>query len=79
MCVECHCHGEHPSRGLRPCPTRDAAANNNTLDQTIATADLTADADYVPMSFMFRVRFDREFVIMRAWEEATGKSATPGT
>ncbi len=58
---------------------RDAAANNNTLDQTIATADLTADADYVPMSFMFRVRFDREFVIMRAWEEATGKSATPGT
>ncbi len=56
---------------------RDAAANDQTLDEAIATANLTADAGYAPMSFMFRTRFDRDFVIMRAWEEATGKTVAP--
>ncbi|MCZ0942456.1 MAG: MBL fold metallo-hydrolase [Gammaproteobacteria bacterium] len=52
---------------------QDAAAAGKSLDETLRDADLTADAGYEPL---FEVPLigglNREFVITRAWEEATG-------
>jgi glyoxylase-like metal-dependent hydrolase (beta-lactamase superfamily II) len=50
----------------------DAAANNKTLEDTIAGANLTADAGYEEIALIVPIGLDRDFVITRAWEEATG-------
>jgi len=50
----------------------DAAAAGKTLEQTLASANLKNDADFEEMSIPFVFKFDRDFVIRRAWEEATG-------
>ncbi len=51
---------------------RDAAAAGQTLEETLASANLKNDADFEEMSIPFVFKFDRDFVIRRAWEEATG-------
>ena len=52
---------------------QDAAAAGKSLDETLRDADLAADAGY---EALFEVPLigglNREFVITRAWEEATG-------
>lgn len=49
---------------------REAAAANKSLEDTIRDAVLDTDAGYEPI--FFAPGLDREFVITRAWEEATG-------
>ncbi len=49
-----------------------AARGGLSLEQTRATAELTEDAGYEEISLPFVFRLDRDFVIRRAWEEATG-------
>jgi len=49
-----------------------AAAEGRTLEQTLALPGFTADAGYGTFDIPFVVKLDREFVIRRAWEEATG-------
>ena len=55
---------------------RDAAENNKSLEETLVTANLTADADYEEITLIIPIGLTREFVITRAWEEATGKIDT---
>ena len=47
--------------------------NGWTLEQAEREAKVDADAGYEVLSIPFVVRLDREFVVRRAWEEATGK------
>lgn len=49
-----------------------AARAGLTLEETQARALLDADAGYEVIAIPFLIRLDREFVIRRAWEEATG-------
>ena len=49
-----------------------AAAKGLSLDETLATANLKEDEGYEAMSIPFVMNLDRDFVIRRAWEEATG-------
>jgi glyoxylase-like metal-dependent hydrolase (beta-lactamase superfamily II) len=49
-----------------------AAREGWSLAETQATAGLRTDAGYQAISIPFLVKLDREFVIRRAWEEATG-------
>ncbi|HEY5657512.1 MAG TPA: MBL fold metallo-hydrolase [Myxococcota bacterium] len=49
-----------------------AASQGLSLEETQARALLDADAGYEVISIPFVIRLDREFVIRRAWEEATG-------
>ncbi len=52
---------------------RTAAANGWTKEETIEKADLTADAGYEEIAFFgLPIGLDREFVLTRTWEEATG-------
>jgi glyoxylase-like metal-dependent hydrolase (beta-lactamase superfamily II) len=51
---------------------RDAVTNEWTLEQTLVNATLDTDTGYVPIRFIISLGLDREFVITRAWEEATG-------
>lgn len=51
---------------------RDAAAHGLGLEQTLAEPSLEAYADYEPMIVPFVIRLDRDFVVRRSWEEATG-------
>ena len=44
-----------------------------TIDETRAAASFDADAGYEVMAIPFVMRLDRDFVIQRAWEEATGR------
>ena len=55
-----------------------AAAQGKSLEETRRTAALTADAGYQPMEIPFLVHLNRDFVIGRAWQEATGKPAADG-
>ena len=48
-----------------------AAKNGWTLRDTISRAVFTADAGYKPLGIPLVMRLDREFVLRRAWEEAT--------
>ena len=48
---------------------RAAASNGWSLEETIARGDLTADANFEPMSLGPILNLDREFVLRRAWEE----------
>jgi glyoxylase-like metal-dependent hydrolase (beta-lactamase superfamily II) len=50
-----------------------AARNSWSLEETEREAKLDADAGYEVMSIPFVIRLDRQFVVRRAWEEATGK------
>lgn len=49
-----------------------AAAEGTSLEDTVASDELTTDAGYVPITFIISFGLDREFVLQRAWEEATG-------
>jgi glyoxylase-like metal-dependent hydrolase (beta-lactamase superfamily II) len=49
-----------------------AARAGLSLEETQARALLDADAGYEVIAIPFVIRLDREFVIRRAWEEATG-------
>jgi glyoxylase-like metal-dependent hydrolase (beta-lactamase superfamily II) len=49
----------------------EAAAAGKTLPETLATVELQHDADYEVYSIPFVVRLDRDFVVRRAWEEAS--------
>ncbi len=53
---------------------RDAAERQLTLEETIAQADFTSDEGFKPIKMIIDVGLDREFVIGRAWEEATGQT-----
>jgi glyoxylase-like metal-dependent hydrolase (beta-lactamase superfamily II) len=51
----------------------DAAARaNKSLEETLASVDLTQDPGYEVIAVPFLVRLDRDSVVRRAWEEATG-------
>lgn len=49
-----------------------AAAEGRTLEQALALPGFTADAGYESIGIPFVFKLDRDFVIRRAWEEATG-------
>ena len=49
-----------------------AAEKDMSLEQTLATDQLTADEGYRRIRLIVPLPMDREFVITRAWEEATG-------
>ncbi len=51
---------------------QEAAAEGLTLDETLAQKDLTEDEGYDVIGVPLVFRLDRDFVIRRAWEEATG-------
>lgn len=50
----------------------EAERSGRSLEQTQADAVLDADAGYEVMAIPFVMRLDRDFVVQRAWEEATG-------
>ena len=58
--------------GNRFAQARQAVAEGWTLEQTRASDRLTEDAGYEPIRFIVSLGLDREFVLQRAWEEATG-------
>ena len=51
---------------------RNAADAELPLDSVLQTDALTADTGYEPIVFIVPLGLDREFVLKRAWEEATG-------
>lgn len=51
---------------------REAEQSGRSLEETLANATLDADAGYDVMAIPFVLRLDRDFVVRRAWEEATG-------
>jgi len=51
---------------------QEAAAEGLTLEETLARKDLTEDEGYDVIGVPLVFRLDRDFVIRRAWEEATG-------
>jgi len=51
---------------------KESAAAGKSLEETLAGAHLEHDRGFEPMSIPFVFRFDHDFVIRRAWEEATG-------
>jgi glyoxylase-like metal-dependent hydrolase (beta-lactamase superfamily II) len=53
-----------------------AAEKGWSLDQTLASKALQADAGYEDLTFLYVMTLDRDFVIRRVWEEATG-AVTP--
>ena len=53
-----------------------AAAEGLTLEETLASAEMRGDEGFEVMSIPFVMNLDRDFVLRRAWEEATG-AVTP--
>ena len=51
---------------------KTAAEEGMSLEQTLETDQLTADAGYRRNRMIIPLPMDREFVITRAWEESTG-------
>jgi len=51
----------------------EAAAAGRTLEEALATVDLTTDEGYEDYEIPFVVKLDRDFVVRRAFEEASGK------
>jgi len=49
-----------------------AASINGTLADTLVNARLSSDAGYAPVTFGPVTILDRDFVVQRSWEEATG-------
>jgi glyoxylase-like metal-dependent hydrolase (beta-lactamase superfamily II) len=56
--------------------TSDAARRGLPLKETLAAVKLTADNGMATMQIPFILRLDRDFVVTRAWEEATGAVKT---
>lgn len=54
-----------------------AAEQNISLEDTLRSDELTADAEYTPIKFIVELGFDRCFVLRRAWEEATDNVERP--
>jgi glyoxylase-like metal-dependent hydrolase (beta-lactamase superfamily II) len=54
-----------------------ASENNLSLEQTLATDQLTADEGYRRIRLIVPLPMDREFVLTRAWEESTGNFERP--
>jgi glyoxylase-like metal-dependent hydrolase (beta-lactamase superfamily II) len=50
----------------------ESVAAGKSLEETLAAADLEHDEAFEEMVFLYFYRFDRDFVIRRAWEEASG-------
>jgi hypothetical protein len=50
----------------------EAAREGLSLEETLARAQLVEDEGYGVTWMPFVFRLDRDFVIRRAWEEATG-------
>jgi glyoxylase-like metal-dependent hydrolase (beta-lactamase superfamily II) len=55
-----------------------AAAAKQTLEETLRSVKLTQDAGYTTFTVPFVVRIDRDFVVKRAWQEATGTVVPTG-
>ena len=51
---------------------QEAARSGRSLEETLAAAALTEDEGYGVIGVPLVFRLDRDFVIRRAWEEATG-------
>jgi glyoxylase-like metal-dependent hydrolase (beta-lactamase superfamily II) len=51
---------------------RESVAAEMSLEETLAAANLEHDGAFEEMSVPFLFKFDRDFVIRRAWEEASG-------
>lgn len=51
---------------------RNAAESGATLEETIATDQLTEDEGYGQVRLIVPIGLTREFVLQRAWEESTG-------
>jgi len=49
-----------------------AVRENRDLDETLRSVQLTQDAGYESFSVPLVYRVDRDFVVKRAWQEATG-------
>ena len=52
-----------------------AASIDGSLEDTLVNGRLSEDSDYVPIEFGPIMALNREFVMIRAWEEATGNFA----
>jgi glyoxylase-like metal-dependent hydrolase (beta-lactamase superfamily II) len=50
----------------------ESAAAEKSLEETLADANLEHDGTFKELSIPFLFKFDRDFVIRRAWEEASG-------
>ena len=55
-----------------------AAAAKQTLEETLRSVKLTQDAGYETIAIPFVLRLDRDFVVKRAWQEATGSVVPTG-
>jgi glyoxylase-like metal-dependent hydrolase (beta-lactamase superfamily II) len=53
----------------------EAARAGRSLEETLRTARLETDAGFEPISVPLVFRLDRDFVVRRAWEEATARAA----
>jgi cyclase len=53
----------------------EAAKAGRTLDETLEMARLTTDAGFGVIGVPFVFKLDRDFVVMRSWQEATGSVA----
>ena len=51
----------------------EAARSHRSLEDTQKQAALKTDAGYEVMSIPFVMRLDRDFVVKRSWQEATGR------
>jgi cyclase len=51
-----------------------AASAGQSLEDFLASADVTADRGFEVVSIPLLFRLDREFALRRAWEEATGRA-----
>ncbi len=51
---------------------RVSAAAGKSLEETLSAANLEHDEAFEEMVFLYFYRYDRDFVIRRAWEEASG-------
>ncbi len=50
----------------------ESAAAGRSLEETLAAADFEHDGTFETMSVPFLFKFDRDFAVRRAWEEASG-------
>jgi glyoxylase-like metal-dependent hydrolase (beta-lactamase superfamily II) len=50
----------------------ESAAAGRSLEETLAAADFEHDGAFETMSVPFLFKFDRDFAVRRAWEEASG-------
>jgi glyoxylase-like metal-dependent hydrolase (beta-lactamase superfamily II) len=57
---------------------QESAREGLSLEESLEVAELTRDAGFEVFSIPFVVRRDRDFVVRRAWEEATG-TVVPAT